>query len=423
MSFIEFLQLLIRNKKWVILFPIITGISIFITTRNSPDTFSSEMVIYTGIASGYNVDNDMQGKIDYHAANSKFDNLINTITSKETRKIVSLRYLATLIHNPEEAKRIVISYKSSTFDWIADTTITTSLKGIDEDETYLKLLVALQNGSDNIYYQLLYGEKPSPFSLKTLGTIKATRLGFSDMVKVEYTAEDAIVTKKTLDILAAVFLQKYKSMRVGEVNNVVKYFEEQTTAALGRLQNSEKELKNFRIRNKVINYYEQTKYIADQKQDYDQRQSILQMDLKGYQSALLKIESKLSNKALIRLQSDDVVKLRSDLSARYNSRGLELIQEKSNNNIEDPSIKHLKDELKSSIESLYDVNNSIEGVPGKNLLDQWLVLTVGAEETNAKLQVLEYNKVNFEKIYDHFAPMGVILPSWNVMLMLQRRNI
>ncbi|MBL0073198.1 MAG: hypothetical protein IPP34_15885 [Bacteroidetes bacterium] len=105
---------------------------------------------------------------------------------------------------------------------------------------------------------MLYGEKPSPFSLKTLGTIKATRLGFSDMVKVEYTAEDAIVTKKTLDILAAVFLQKYKSMRVGEVNNVVKYFEEQTTAALGRLQNSEKELKNFRIRNKVINYYEQT---------------------------------------------------------------------------------------------------------------------------------------------------------------------
>lgn len=406
MSFIEFLQLLIRNKKWVVFFPIFTAISIFITTRNSPDTYSSEMVIYTGIASGYNVDNDMQGKIDYHAANSKFDNLINTITSKETRKIVSLRYLASLIHHPEEAHRIVVSYKTETFDWIADTTITASVKGINEDETYLKLIVALQKGSENPYYQLLYGEKPSPFSLKTLGTIKATRLGFSDMVKVEYTAEDAIVTKTTLDVLAAVFLQKYKSMRVGEVNNVVKYFEEQTTAALVRLQNSEQELKNFRIQNKVINYYEQTKYIADQKQDYDQRESVLQMDLKGYQSALQKIESKLSSKALIRLQSDDVVKLRSDLAARYNARGLELIQSQSNNNIEDPSINHLKNELKSSIESLYDVNNSIEGVPGKNLLDQWLVLTVGAEETNAKLQVLENNKRTFEKVYDQFAPMG-----------------
>ncbi len=406
MSFIEFLQLLIRNKKWVVLFPIFTAISIFITTRNSPDTYSSEMVIYTGIASGYNVDNDMQGKIDYHAANSKFDNLINTITSKETRKIVSLRYLASLIHNPNEAQRVVASYKTETFDWIADTTITASVKGINEDETYLKLVVALQKGSENPYYQLLYGERPSPFSLKTLGTIKATRLGFSDMVKVEYTAEDALVTKTTLDVLAAVFLQKYKSMRVGEVNNVVKYFEEQTTAALVRLQNSEQELKNFRIQNKVINYYEQTKYIADQKQDFDQRESVLQMDLKGYQSALLKIESKLSNKALIRLQSDDVVKLRSDLAARYNARGLELIQSQSSNNIEDPSINHLKNELKSSIESLYDVNNSIEGVPGKNLLDQWLVLTVGAEETNAKLQVLENNKLNFEKVYDQFAPMG-----------------
>lgn len=406
MSFIEFLQLLIRNKKWVVLFPIFTAISIFITTRNSPDTYSSEMVIYTGIASGYNVDNDMQGKIDYHAANSKFDNLINTITSKETRKIVSLRYLASLIHNQKEAQRIVASYKTETFDWIADTTITASVKGINEDETYLKLIVALQKGSENPYYQLLYGERPSPFSLKTLGTIKATRLGFSDMVKVEYTAEDAIVTKTTLDVLAAVFLQKYKSMRVGEVNNVVKYFEEQTTAALVRLQNSEQELKNFRIQNKVINYYEQTKYIADQKQDFDQRESVLQMDLKGYQSALVKIESKLSSKALIRLQSDDVVKLRSDLAARYNARGLELIQSQSSNNIEDPSINHLKNELKSSIESLYEVNNSIEGVPGKNLLDQWLVLTVGAEETNAKLQVLENNKRTFEKVYDQFAPMG-----------------
>lgn len=406
MSFIEFLQLLIRNKKWVVLFPIFTAISIFITTRNSPDTYSSEMVIYTGIASGYNVDNDMQGKIDYHAANSKFDNLINTITSKETRKIVSLRYLASLIHNPKEAQRIVASYKTETFDWIADTTITASVKGINEDETYLKLIVALQKGSENPYYQLLYGERPSPFSLKTLGTIKATRLGFSDMVKVEYTAEDAVVTKTTLDVLAAVFLQKYKSMRVGEVNNVVKYFEEQTTAALVRLQNSEQELKNFRIQNKVINYYEQTKYIADQKQDFDQRESVLQMDLKGYQSALVKIESKLSSKALVRLQSDDVVKLRSDLAARYNARGIELIQSQSSNNIEDPSINHLKNELKSSIESLYEVNNSIEGVPGKNLLDQWLVLTVGAEETNAKLQVLENNKRTFEKVYDQFAPMG-----------------
>ena len=106
------------------------------------------------------------------------------------------------------------------------------------------------------------------------------------------------------------------------------------------------------------------------------------------------------------MQSDDVVKLRSDLAARYNARGLELIQSQSSNNIEDPSINHLKNELKSSIESLYDVNNSIEGVPGKNLLDQWLVLTVGAEETNAKLQVLENNKLNFEKVYDQFAPMG-----------------
>ena len=88
MNFVEFIQLILRNKKWVFVMPLGTAILIFVLTRNLPKTYSSEMIIYTGIASGYNVENDMESKVDYHAANSKFDNLINTILSKETRKIV-----------------------------------------------------------------------------------------------------------------------------------------------------------------------------------------------------------------------------------------------------------------------------------------------------------------------------------------------
>ena len=100
MNFIEFIQLVLRNKKWVIFFPLLVAGCIYFLTRNLPHTYSSEMVIYTGIASGYNADNDINGKIDYHEANSKFDNLINTITSKETRKEVSLRLLSDLLNHP-----------------------------------------------------------------------------------------------------------------------------------------------------------------------------------------------------------------------------------------------------------------------------------------------------------------------------------
>ncbi len=406
MNFIEFIQLLLRNKKWIIAFPIITGVAVFFLTRNMPHTYSSEMVIYTGIASGYNFNSDAEGKIDYHEANSKFDNLINTITSKETRKVVALRLLADLINHPQELNRVVTKLKLERFEWLNDSSTLKKVRGASEAATMQNLSAQILQGSQNPYYQLLYGQYANPFNLSTLNTIKATRIGFSDMVKVEYTSEDAFITKKTLDLLAEVFLQKYKGMRIGEVSSVVKYFEEQTALALARLQKAEMILKNFRTTNRLINYYEQTKYIADQKEDYDQRESQLQMDLEGYKSALAKVEKKLSSRAVIQLKSDEVVKSKNELSAQYNSLGLALVKGNQNDAAKNAKIEALKKDLKENIQGLYDVNNSTEGIPGKDLLDEWLSLTVSTEEGTAKLKVLEKSKAEFEKIYDLFAPMG-----------------
>ncbi len=406
MNFIEFIQLLLRNKKWIIAFPVITGVAVYLLSRNMPHTYSSDMVIYTGIASGYTFDSDIEGKIDYHEANSKFDNLINTITSKETRKMVALRLLADLINNPQELNRVISNSKSERLGWLNDSSALINVRGANEASTIISLTAQLQQGSQNPYYQLLYGQYENPFNLNTLNSIKATRIGFSDMVKVEYTSEDALITKKTLDLLAEVFLQKYKGMRIGEVSSVVNYFEEQTALALARLQKAEIILKNFRTNNRLINYYEQTKYIADQKEDYDQRESQLKMDLQGYQSALAKVEKKLNSRTIIQLKSEEVIRAKNDLASQYNSIGLAMVKGDQNDLANNVKMDELKRHLKENIQGLYDLNNSTEGIPGKNLLDEWLELTVSTEEGIAKLNVLEKSKAEFEKIYDHFAPMG-----------------
>ncbi len=406
MSFIEFIQLVLRNKKWVIVFPLLVGVGTFFFTRNMPHTYSSEMVIYTGIASGYNMDNDINGKIDYHAANSKFDNLINTITSKETRKEVSLKLLASLLNHPKELQRVILELKSEQLNWLTDTTLSSKMVGGNETETYQALSNQIAKGPQNDFYQLLYGNKENPFNLNTLFSIKATRLGFSDMVKVEYTSKDAFITKKTLDILAEVFLHKYKGMRVGEVNNVVKYFQEETALALSRLQNAEMILKNFMTNNKLINYYEQTKYIADQKESFEQNESQLQMEISGSESALRKIETKLNSRVLVKLKSEQLVNARNELSEKFNSQSLSLVRGASVSAVQDEQNESVKKELKEKIQELYELNNSTEGVPGKNLLDQWLDLTVSSTQNKSKLDVLQRNKSEFEKVYDKFAPMG-----------------
>lgn len=406
MSLIEFIQLVLRNKKWVILFPLLTGTLVFVLTQEMPRTYSSEMVIYTGLASGYNVDNDIAGKIDYHEANSKFDNLINTLTSRETKKDVSLQLLAYMIHNQGQLKRLIKKLSLDKLEWLTHPQDLKEVSGFNSEETYTQLSNQLSLGGSNKYYQIVYGQYSSPFNIRSLDNIKATRLGFSDMVKVEYTAEDAFTTKKTLDILSAVFLHKYKGMRVGEVSSVVKYFEEQTALAFSRLQTAELALKSFRTTNRVINYYEQTKYIADQKEDIEQRESQLEMDLKGYQSALNKVEKKLNSRVLVKLQSEDILNVRNELSNQFHALELSRIRNHSEGKQNPPEIDVLKKNLKGSIDGLYELNNSTEGIPGKELLDQWLNLTVNVEESQARLTTLYKNKSEFDKVYDHFAPMG-----------------
>jgi hypothetical protein len=195
-------------------------------------------------------------------------------------------------------------------------------------------------------------------------------------------------------------------MRIGEANQAVKYFKDQTAIAKAKLQSSEESLKKFRSANRVINYYEQTKYIADQNENIENNTAQLQMELQGFENALQKVEDKIGNRFLIILQSDKIVQTKGKLSEELTKNGIEAVKNGTVSVTTSPKIDNLKDELKSSVDRLYALNNSTEGMPGKNLLDEWLRLTVSREETAAKLSVLTNNKVEFDKVFDRYAPMG-----------------
>lgn len=406
MSLVEFIQLLIRNKKWILYFPFIVGIGVFVLTRNAPHTYTSEMVIYTGIASGINQDNDYDSKVDFHAVNSRFDNLINIIGSRETQKNVSLKLMAFMLHNPDKLNMLLENSKNSYLTKTLNPDFVKKYKKGEEELTELALTQSLYTGPKSDIYQLIYGEKVNPFNIKALSDIKAIRVGNSDMLKITYTNEDPFTCKKTLDITSEIFLRTYQEMRIGEANQAVKYFKEQTALAKLKLQTSEDNLKHFRSANRVINYYEQTKYIADQNENIENNSSQLQMELKGYETALARVEEKIGNRFLIILQSDKIVQTKGKLAEELTKNGVEAVKNGTASNSTSTSIESLKSDLKSSVERLYALNNSTEGMPGKNLLDEWLKLTVSKEETASKLKVLTDNKVEFDKVFDRYAPMG-----------------
>jgi hypothetical protein len=204
------------------------------------------MVIYTGIASGFNPDNEFDGKIDFHAVNSRFDNLINIIGSGETRKEVGVNLLAFMLCNPKEMQDLLDNSKNDLLVTTLDKNFIKKYTKSDETTTAEYLDMQLSKGEGSEVYKLIFGEKKNPFNVKVLADIKAERVGFSDMLKIEYTCEDPFTCKKTLDITKDIFLAKYKAMRVGEANSAVKYFREQTAIAKSKLQLAENNLKAFR---------------------------------------------------------------------------------------------------------------------------------------------------------------------------------
>lgn len=406
MQLIDLIQLLLRNKKWVILFPMLAAVGVYYMTADDPKTYSSEMVVYTGLASGYDPEGEGDGNPDFHVVNSKFDNLINTATSIETRKEVAVQLLAHALQNTDTAKAILRNTPFEPIAWLISDNELSAIHGDSIAATVQNIRTQLASGAGNKYYQLMFGKVANPFNVNTLNGVHATRVGSSDMIKIDYTAQDPWLTKETLDILAEVFLGKYKTMRIGEVSNVVKYFEEQTALALADLQKAENTLRNFRADNKVINYYEQTKYVADQKETFETRQSDLQMELDGYKSALVTVENKLDNHTLAKLQSDEIMKKRNALAGQVSAASLAQISGQPAGDSPDENILAMKNDLRTSVSNLYNLNNSLEGVPGKSLLDEWLELTLNLDRTTAQLSVLEKNKSAFEKVFDTYAPMG-----------------
>src|SRR5690606_21933877 len=134
-------------------------------------------------------------------------------------------------------------------------------------------LVASQNG--------IYGVD------KIRGRVNAIRKESSDMLDVSYSANDAAICQQTLLLLAQVFIRKFSEIKESEVKNVVSYYADQTEKARARLNEAELKLKDFQVKNKIINFDEQAKVLSESRQTYADEIEKEKMILASAQASLV----------------------------------------------------------------------------------------------------------------------------------------
>ncbi|GAB5556443.1 MAG: hypothetical protein SchgKO_06560 [Schleiferiaceae bacterium] len=396
----------------------------FFLARSTPKQYQSETEIYTGFATGLNLDNVERATLDFFAINTAFDNLMNVIRSRETLQEVGDKMF---YNHFSSDSTVFLSVKEEIQEQVRKMIpeeLLVQIKGKSEAEALEIIRNFRMSYKEDEQVKLLFYDSGSPYSSKAIEKVDIERLNNSDFIKLRYKWYDPYITQQTLVLLNEVFMKKIASIKKGQANNVVEYFRRQTALAYERLQKAEENLKEYRIDNRIINYGEQTKSLATMKEFLEDE---YQKELAAYEAAkatVEKLEKQLElNSEIIKL-SDEILAKRQELS-EINTR-LSLLQiyyqdEALKESLEEQAV-NLKAEISRLMRSQYAHQKTTDGVPIKEVLNEWLEATLTLDQNKARLKVFEQRKEYFARSYDAFAPLGSNLAKMEREIGVEEKN-
>ncbi len=416
MTLLTFIRLFLKRLPWLIFFPAILAGLVFYLTKDMPKEYVSSTIVYTGIASGYNITATGESRVDYFAVNNAFDNLIATVRSRETLEEVGLRLLTQHLMQQGKPTLTIVNGESlkQLRELVSDELRDELVVPGNFDSTFANVNRYRLASSDNVIADII-NNSHSHYSVATIVSgVKVTRKGSSDMLELSYKANDQGVCLHTLRFLLEVFRRRYKAMKGSETLNVVKYFEEQLRKALLSLRAAEERLKNFGVDNRIINYDEQSKFIAESKEDMTTDYYKEVMRFGGAKAAVERLERKMDDREIVVGNYKDLIRKRKELSDAqkklanykiYNAHKQDKATAETLADLE-YEVEILTEEIRQLAKQYYKLNNTPESVPQKDLLSEWLEKVIEYEESSARLTVFEKRLKEYDQIYDDFAPLG-----------------
>lgn len=416
MTFAQIIRLLARFAPYILLSGIVMGSMSAYSSLNAKKEYQSHTLLNTGLISGYTLESNKGNRVDYAFTNNEMENLINMATSFETYKELSGKLLADLMLAQANGKKVLLEDNLSEWYAVLEEVPFQIEKTASAEEVYKQIKAISESDKENPIYKLMHSKNPI-IGLEKLELLTVQREGSSDMIRMEYSSIDPYLSQRALSLITEIFLQKQKNIKQGQTDTVIGFFEEATENTLSRLQKAEDELLKFRVKNQIINYYEQTRFIAGNREELE-KQYQEQLRIKAAaNSALERVNLEIKDKrALSTLQQQ--IAFNQGKLADYNFALMEL--ELIDGNEKEPSNQLLQEELEGKIStirnemlgstiSVVDVNQTSDGVPTQNLLTQWLNSVITNEEATAKIEVMDQRRKEYSQIYDRFAPLGSTL--------------
>lgn len=412
------IKMLYRNRLWLIVIPVLATLVAIQRTSNLERVFEVNTTLYTGIASGFSLENGLESsRTDWFSINNSMDNLISIVKSKNTLREVSFKLYAQHMIKGDSVKDN--NYiKADNYRKLLQITPKEVRALIDTSsaEKTIENLKSYEKASPQNFVYGLFNWFHIHYSYSALSKIEVKRVFNSDMLEIKYSANDPGIAYNTLVLLSDEIVNQYALLRYGETNNVVDYFRAELEDLGYRLRASEDSLTDYYIQNRVINYDEQTKIISAQSRDYDllYNESLLKYtasaNLVKELEEKIKDQTKLIESNTLFIDKLNTVNRLTDQVARIE------MYKKDSLSAYSSLLEDYRERLKVAESDLKRISNEVgekkytqEGILTTVYIEQWLNETINRTKALAELKVMEEVKRSMDDKYVMFSPIGSTL--------------
>ena len=409
MSLLQFFRLLNRNLNLFLLCALTLVVVTYMSTRNLPKSYESEMEIFTGIASGLNIEAVDNTKVDYFTTSTEYDNLINIIKSRQTLEEVGMRLLVQhmMLDSASPAYINVENYGHFRYK-MPDSLEKILLDPYSVENTLRRIRNYRQIHFNDERVKLTFENSNSPYSYQRIANIGVRRVQSSDLIKLFYASNDPGITQNTLLILTEVFTNNLATIKTGQSDDVVGYFQEKVDEATEILNEAEATLQDFRIKYRIINYEEQTRNLTIEKEKMEDEFQKELAKKRAAEAVIAKLETQLSlNNVMITLGNAILVKKKELIDLRSQIAEMETyLNDPDLLNLLRAKASRLEDEVRNQLMQRYQYSRTTDGIEISTIIGEWLKYTLALDETNARVAVFADRKQYFKDQYDLYAPLG-----------------
>lgn len=412
-------RFLYKIRWYLVVLPTIALVVAWFMTRDMERVYDANTTIYTGMITSYN----LEGGSGIAGGNSQTNitNLILIIQTDNTIHEVALKLFARcmMYGNPNKDNNYITAEHFRQLNASVPPEVKALINPQNELETYRNLKAYERPSQDNYLFGLL--NYHPYFSINSITSrLKVLQLNNSDIIDIAYSANDPGICYNTLDILNEVFANQYQQLRYGETMNVIKFFEKEVKRLYRNLTTAENDLIKYNVKNRIINYGEQTKQVADLEAQQQVKNNELRMNIATTEALIAYLKQQLGSRAKIIESNQEFSSLVRDIT-RLQSRiaNLKLMSSENGGNNNEAQLELAKAErqldattkkVKELTQTLEGANyNTDTGIKSADLIDRWLEQVILLEKTKAELSAMDIMQQNIDQQFIFFSPIGATL--------------